>query len=410
MDKVQLTQPQEKVLRDQVIDLDHPGPILRDFQLVLDYLIPNGVKAAGKYNLLPLDAIPLLDAQLSRPLKLDLKRPQLRSHPYLQGLHLLLRASALTRVEGTGDRTRLMVDPAALDSWNGLILTERYFTLLEAWLLEGSSDMIGERGQDRGDYFYTCLGMAEFWLLAETEPSATRQSQYLSFIFRRDPCHFALLDLFGLIEVQYPPQGTTPWSPQGCKPTPFGLALLQLLEQWAYSAEEDEDEEEDEEQTWSFGQWKELFQPYFPQWQNSLTLPRGEWRDGTFVFLVSLGDVWRRIAIDACSTLDDLVTAILNSVKFDFDHLYEFRFRDHQGASIRVGHPACDDADAFTDEFQVGALPLQIGQSMLLWYDFGDDWKFNVKLERIDPEQPNARLPRVLEKHGKSPQQYPDWD
>src|SRR3974377_1928983 len=102
------TETHEKCLRDQVITADQPGPILRDFQMLLDFLGPNGVESAGKYNLLPIKFIGELDDRLTRPLHLKLKRPQIRSHPYLQGLNLLLRASGLTCIEGTGARARLV--------------------------------------------------------------------------------------------------------------------------------------------------------------------------------------------------------------------------------------------------------------------------------------------------------------
>src|SRR5579884_4116425 len=106
MKKPILDADQEALLRNQVFDDTQPGSILHDFQLVLDYVGDKGVKAGGKYNLLPIDAIPVLDPKLSKPLNLDLKRPQLRSHPSLQGLHLLLRATGLVRVEGKRDKAR----------------------------------------------------------------------------------------------------------------------------------------------------------------------------------------------------------------------------------------------------------------------------------------------------------------
>ncbi len=141
-----LTDAQEKRLRDQVITLDQPGSILRDFGMLLDFLGTGPVEAAGKYNLLPIKFIDELDGRLSRPLHLDLKRPQIRSHPYLQGLNLVLRASGLSRIEGSGARARMMLDPAMMAIWDGLNPTERYFNLLEAWLRFGRAEMIGERG------------------------------------------------------------------------------------------------------------------------------------------------------------------------------------------------------------------------------------------------------------------------
>ena len=50
------------------------------------------------------------------------------------------------------------------------------------------------------------------------------------------------------------------------------------------------------------------------------------------------------------------------------------------------------DEGPWADEIPVGTLPLEPGQTMQLLYDFGDSWKFTVKLERIEPPGagPNA--------------------
>src|SRR5437667_12634858 len=121
-----LSETHVQILGDQVIDFDRPGPVLRDFRVLLDFIGANGVKAAGKYNLLPIELIPELDERLSRPLRLQLKRPQLRSHPYLQGLHLLLRASGLGRIDGTGSKARLAVDAAVREQWDQVNPTEEH--------------------------------------------------------------------------------------------------------------------------------------------------------------------------------------------------------------------------------------------------------------------------------------------
>src|SRR5258708_2757341 len=118
MEEITLLPEQVSILKSQIFNATHPGALLHDFALVLDYVGEKGVKAGGKYNLLPIDAVAVLDDRLVRPLHLKLQRPQLRSHPYLQGLHLLFRSSGLCRVEGQGDKARLTIDPAALESWN----------------------------------------------------------------------------------------------------------------------------------------------------------------------------------------------------------------------------------------------------------------------------------------------------
>ncbi len=70
MSAYQFTKAHEKCLREQVITADQPGPILRDFRVVLDFLGPKGVETAGKHNLLPERFLEDLDCCLSRPLRL----------------------------------------------------------------------------------------------------------------------------------------------------------------------------------------------------------------------------------------------------------------------------------------------------------------------------------------------------
>ena len=108
-------------------------------------------------------------------------------------------------------------------------------------------------------------------------------------------------------------------------------------------------------------------------------------------------------------TLDDLATTILRSLKFDFDHLYEFIYRDRMGATVAINHPEMDEGPWAT-QVTIGELPTEPGQTMVFHYDFGDDWRFDVKLERIEPPDAKIKAPAILEKHGKSPKQYPDWD
>jgi hypothetical protein len=428
MKKPILDAEQETLLRNQVFDDTQPGPILHDFQLVLDHVGEKGVKAGGKYNLLPIEAIPVLDPKLSRPLNLDLKRPQLRSHPYLQGLHLLLRASGLVQAEGKGDKARLVQAPEALARWNDMSPTERYFSLLEAWLLVARSEMVG---MDRS--FHDSLLLSVQQMGNSLLHARDRHSRLGALHSLRESCQIALVDLFGLVRLKGRLTASIYDSDVRGEATPFGTALLRLLVHlpnyitWFELADEDaededeadageEDEvgeeakaEEDLEEEGGFGSLQRYCQPYFPEWQKTLAAPEPEFRDGVFVFKVSLGDVWRTMALSAQDTLDDLMGLILRSVNFDSEHLYSFTYRDHLGRMVRALHPYCDDGLP-ADEVQLGKLPLKVGESMKLVYDFGDDWRFDVTLERIDPPGTKGKLPRIIEKHGKSPEQYPSWD
>lgn len=410
---------QEQVLREQVFDESHPGWLLHDFEEVLTYVGTDGVKSSGKYNLLPMAALGELNSLLSKPLRLRLKRPQLRSHPYLQGLNLLLRASGLGRVSDGGEKARLALDPETLKRWRQLNPTEQYFNLLEAWLLNASPEMVGERAWGFHTGYLTKCVIA--W--RDLSPGQQRIAKddprelYLPGI-HRDFFNLALMDLFGLVDVKQPAGPVATWAPAGVRRTEFGDAVFTILARELFGTFEEDDRRNekagDADEVIDLdeprpGMLQPAFQPYFPAWRENLVLPEPEEREGLFVFKVSLGRVWRRIAVPSECTLDDLVGVILHSVEFDSDHLYEFNFRDRFGAEVGVRHPYCDE-DALTSEVRVGALPLEPGDSMRLTYDLGDCWQFVVKLERIDPPDRKVKRPRVLESHGEAPEQYPGYD
>jgi Plasmid pRiA4b ORF-3-like protein len=417
MRDIQFTADHERILREQAFTADQPGSVLDDFGMVLEFLrYHKGVEAAGKHNLLPMKLIGELDHCLSRPLHLEMKRPLLRSHPYLQGLNLLLRASGLTRVEGVGAKARLCVDPSMLAQWEQLNSVEQYFNLLEAWLRFGRTEMVGEtRGSGDGLLHHSMMAWRS--LPAQgTQFDITRPSEvFVAGIYR----HFyqlALMDLFGIVEVERPHHHVAPWCPAGIKRVPFGDALFTLITSRCdylgigqLIGEEDEDEDEDGPELPTFGAWQSIFQPYFPEWRENLEFSAVEPREGTFVFRVLLGKVWRLIAIPADASLDHLVHLILRSVNFDSDHLYSVTYRDRMGTQVRINGPDVEDGPS-TDGVQIGALPLEPGQTMDLLYDFGDNWEFTIKLDRIEPPGTKIKAPGVIESHGKAPEQYPDWD
>jgi hypothetical protein len=408
MNRIQFTPDQEQILRAQVIDDDQPGPVLHDFRVILDFVGTKGVKAGGKYHLPPIEAIGDLNQRLSRPLLLNMQRPQLRSHPYLQGLHLLLRASGLGRVEGTGSKARLVLDPAMMAQWQRLNPTEQYFNLLEAWLRFGRPEMVGDRGRDTV-LLFPCVSI---WMSLPAEERRfdleRPQEAHIPGIYR-EFYQLALMDLFGFVGVEHPNQPVQPWCPSAVRHVPFGDALLALLAEKVWAGPMSFLIHEDSPESAGFGAWQPLFQPYFPEWRENLQVPKAARRKGTFVFRVALGKAWRRIAVRASDTLDTLVGLILNSVDFDNDHLYTFTYTDRFGKRAQALHPYMDEGPS-GDEVHIGDLPLEQGQSMRLVYDFGDHWEFDVKLERIEPPSAKIEAPCILESHGKAPEQYPSWD
>ena len=191
-----LTATQEQVLHEQVIDESQPGTILRDFQTLLEFVGTDGIETAGKHHLLPMGCLSELNGQLRSPLELRLKRPQQRSYPNLEGLYLLLRATDLGVVEGPRSKTKLVIDPSVLESWMSLNPTDRYFTLLEAWLLGARSEMLGHSANFMGrEYVYRLVEFFQMLSifaatrggLDEFPTSAARkfEEEFLAFIRAR---------------------------------------------------------------------------------------------------------------------------------------------------------------------------------------------------------------------------------
>lgn len=56
-------------------------------------------------------------------------------------------------------------------------------------------------------------------------------------------------------------------------------------------------------------------------------------------------------------------------------------------------------------------LALKKGQTFLYLFDYGDEWRFKVRVHAINPNaDTSVQYPRLVESVGTAPPQYPDWD
>lgn len=411
----------ESILKQQTITDKEPGTVLQDFQTLLEFIGPEGIPTSGKFQLLPMAKLAELDEQMVFPLKPRMKRPQQLHYPHIHGLYLLLRASGLGIAQGYGKSGRLVLDSSMHGQWQLLNPTERYFNLLEAWLLRGEPSMIGERGGWGDEVAHLAM---TFSRMCPQKGLTIRDEKALSKIGlygNRNYYQLALLELFGLVSVERrnPREGEN-WAITSIRRLPWGDALMTLYvtdlfdpiiqHDVVFEAREDEtDLDEERVGTSRFGVFQPALKPCFPEWQNNLVFEAPEFREGLFEFTAFLRtSCWRRIAISAYDTLDDLALAIIDAFDFDRDHLYQFEFRDRDGRMLQVG---CTDEDEVrTDEMQIGYLPLSEGQYMPFLYDFGADWRFNVQLECVNPLEEENPQPKVVAKKGKAPEEYPEWD
>ena len=146
-----------------------------------------------------------------------------------------------------------------------------------------------------------------------------------------------------------------------------------------------------------------------------------------YIFKVALADakrIWRRIAIRGDQTLEKLHRAIFKAFdRFD-PHLYSFYFpkpgargRERLRNAAEYTHPDVREDNPFNDRelynaaaTKIDELKLEKGQSFDYLFDFGDSWEHVITVEETDGRVERGRYPRIVEKRGESPPQYPDLD
>lgn len=120
-------------------------------------------------------------------------------------------------------------------------------------------------------------------------------------------------------------------------------------------------------------------------------------------FKVTLQDIrpqiWRRIQVPSAYSFWDLHVAIQDAFGWLDCHLHEFRIqRPDSNQPIRIGIP--DDSPFEGDELALPGWEIALGDylssespSAEYIYDFGDDWRHAVRLEKALPADPGDRYP-----------------
>jgi hypothetical protein len=424
----------QRRLTEQQIAFGDPGTILKDVDTLLEFIGPGGIVTKSRNASLPSERLPELNAKVSHPIQLALKRALLRDYPNLAGIFILLRVMDLLQMKGH----RLVVCPEALEFWRSLNFAEQYFALLEALLFQAQSTVLGgENTREDSESFEPIAvfldQLSNRWRNFDHYESV----RYMGPKGELPPWRLFVLQQFGIIEIR-PADfsardrshwGGRGWLVGGAKLTPWGTAaawaLLAFLKEWEKEREESGSEEQPEseeeaeaEPQAEFGMLQPIFRPYFQEWQTVYARPGGEPRLGTHIFKVELarwyggwddGSVWRRLAVPPDTSLDELAGVILRAFKLDDDHLYDFRYRDQRGKSRVYNHPYTDEGP-FTPEIAVGETDLALKGEMLFTFDYGDDWQFKVRLEQIEAEPCRLRRPEVVESAGQAPAQYPRFE
>jgi len=140
----------------------------------------------------------------------------------------------------------------------------------------------------------------------------------------------------------------------------------------------------------------------------------------THIFRVTLqGEptILREIEIASDKKLVDLAKAIVHAFDFEFDHAFGL-YAKLTGPDVLRSQPRYElfadmgerENSGSVKRTRVAEAFPEVGHTMLLLFDYGDDWRFVVEVIGIGQKEPKVRDPRVLRKAGASPVQSPDWD
>ena len=393
-------------LQQQKISDSEPGTVIHDFQTLLDFIGDQGTAVSNKQFCLSRKSLTELNQSLSKPINTALKSPQQKSYPSINGLYLLLRASGIGQIIYRGKKPFLILDPQMLALWENLNPTERYFTLLEAWMIRAHEEMLG----DRKSPFNEGTKCLDYWTRNshKVEKFANYQAQQ-SLNFWPELQNLALMELFGFIQITSgKPTTGKGWRVRKVQKLPFGEIVMQLMVR-AFTAKRMRWESESD----PYIPYKELqptFQTYFPQWQKVLAIPKPESHSGLYTFKVSLDPkIWRRIVISSQMVLADFSDLILEAFEFDSDHLDMFRYKNLNGRTVEISHPYAERSPS-TDEVSIEDLNLREGTTLLYIFDFGDWWEFGIQLEKIDTNDLRSEYGAIVESKGDAPPQYPGWE
>ncbi|TYQ29043.1 plasmid pRiA4b ORF-3 family protein [Pseudanabaena sp. UWO311] len=419
-EKAPLSESSKQLLSKQVFTTNQPNTIVQDFETFIEFLQLHKVEVSANQNAIAPKYLADINERLSHPTKIDFQRPSQKSYPYIHGLYLLLRSSAIAQVQLDKKKNILRIDPQILQLWQELNDTEKYFNLLATWIFYAHEGIMDNASRSLNDWWY----IFNFWNNLPAKGLNFTSSKDEDWLRQLRLHNVALLYLFGFIEVKdAEPLAGKGWRITEAKPLPFGTALMHLLHatDWQRGMFLEYEEELEEErllgvdvvvqQSTPTEILQEEFQALdlFPEWEKNLQLPEAESKDGVFIFKVSLKTAWRKIAIPSNLTLYDFSSAILKAFNFDNDHLHQFTYKDRQGCKQRITHPYSQDPPS-TDEVLIRDWQIGIGDRITYVFDFGDWWEFNVVLESIEEPDPKFKKAKVVDKKGKASEQYPDYD
>ena len=388
-----------KIDNSKEFTLQGSETIVENINRLIVYIQNNKVLATKINRHFAIKQIEELNSILVNPLKIISARPQQKSYPNLNGLYLILRTMGILTFAVSKKEIVMGIDEKLLKNWKTLNITEQYFMLLEFWLIHS-------KPKDTLSIHSNISPLAEIVNFFAENSCATIEITIEMIPFQPEFYNIALCEMFGFINViDAEPTKKNRWNIIDIKVLPFAKKVLSLILQdkknmlkFIFSSQER-------------GYYQKTFAPYFKEFKNILKYPKEVTHNGVFTLKVTLGKAYRTIKIDSKESFETLALAILEEFNFDNDHLFEFGFMDRFGTQILVKHFEMDlnDTEFCVDNFYLSNLPLRELESFVFIFDFGDWWKFDIFIEKIE-EGESIEGVKLLKSYGVAPEQYPYYE
>ena len=128
----------------------------------------------------------------------------------------------------------------------------------------------------------------------------------------------------------------------------------------------------------------------------------------------------REIEVPENLTLYKLAETIVGAYDFNFDHAFGFfstigeRYLNSERKYELFADMKKEDIEPTGAESvkktKISDVWKNIGDKMLLLFDYGDDWRFVVELSGFGEKQQKTKYPRIIKSIGNAPEQYPEID
>ncbi len=128
--------------------------------------------------------------------------------------------------------------------------------------------------------------------------------------------------------------------------------------------------------------------------------------------------VIREIEIIESSNLYKLEEAIVIAYDFDFDHAFGFFstiseqwYKSEKKYELFADMEDIEPTGAESvKNTKINEAWNKIGDKMLFLFDYGDTWTFVVELTGFSKKEAKKKYPRLANKFGLAPEQYPEVD